>query len=118
MYGYVFGYFLWLQGPLPSRRKIFEFAKHLSRELKRVSFAYAIKDKRTRDVSIRTPGNAKKVIGAVEKNWLLGVVSPNGETFSQRENATIRRNVTEFFSTTVGPPPGLSYDGSFPLFEE
>lgn len=89
----------WLEGKSASYDRIYTFSKVISESLGRRCFAYGIKDKRTRKLSLSLSSGELLNIGEAPSKWLLGVASPIGKGFSNDETKHITSTAAEFFST-------------------
>jgi HD superfamily phosphohydrolase len=94
---------LWMQSNLPKYSAIYEFSQVLSRELGRTSFAYRIKDKRTRSVNLRLESKREVRLGASPKQWLLGFASP--KKFTSQEIRLACEVARKFFELEEAPIP-------------
>lgn len=91
---------LWMKGEAPPPyRKIMEFSLLISKELNRPCFAYRIKDKRNRRIKFFLENGAEVVLGAIPKQWVLGVGSQLQKDFTLAEDKIIRGLAIEFFMT-------------------
>jgi len=90
---------IWFDGYPPDFRQTYAFSSMLSKNLGRRCFAYRIKDKRTRKLSINLVSGDKLSLGEAPSKWLLGVASPIRKEFSVDENKQIVSLAEEFFST-------------------
>lgn len=89
----------WFKGQPPNFKKTYAFSKELSQSLNRTCFAYRIKDKRTRQLSINLSSGKQLVLGDPPSKWLLGIASPKRKEFSADDNRKIRLLAEDFFST-------------------
>src|ERR1700688_2317742 len=76
---------VWLRGAPPSYDEIRKFSDDCSTVLKRRCFAYRIKDKRTRRLSINFRSAGRIELGRPSDLWLLGFCSPLRRAFSSAE---------------------------------
>lgn len=90
----------WYQGTPPEYSKIREFSRCASEVLLRPVFAYRIKEKRYRSLKILTDSGPLE-LGEDRDQWLLGVGSPKGDSFSSSENATIVRLARDRLQATL-----------------
>lgn len=89
----------WFEGQPASFSQTRAFAEVLSDALGRRCFAYRIKDKRNRRLSINLASGERLSLGETPKQWLLGVASPTRKDFSHDENKHIASLAEEFFAT-------------------
>ncbi|HEV2740572.1 MAG TPA: hypothetical protein VGU66_18575 [Candidatus Elarobacter sp.] len=90
----------WFGGEPPSFPMVKAFCVFASAELDRPCFAYRIRDKRVRRISIRVASGGVVELGVNPDRWLLGVVSRKREPFSRREIDRLREVASEFFEAT------------------
>jgi HD superfamily phosphohydrolase len=88
---------IWMEGSLPSFSRIREFAEFYSSRIGRASFAYRIKDKRTRLLKVRIANAEEVVMGTQSPLWLLGAASPLRRDFTSKENRLLQEIAVEFF---------------------
>lgn len=89
----------WFEGQPASFSQTRAFAEVLSDALGRRCFAYRIKDKRNRRLSINLASGERLPLGETPKQWLLGVASPTRKDFSYDENKHIASLAEKFFAT-------------------
>ena len=94
----------WFAGQRPEFTRMLSFSSELSAEIGRSCFAYAIKDKRERRLTVRFDDESVQVIGDDSEKWVFGVGSMVRRTFRRNEVTTTLRFAEEFFSTTVLGP--------------
>jgi len=94
----------WLDGAVPSYGAVREFGASLSETLRRPCFAYRIKNKMTRVVSLKVERDSVS-LGEPGVNWLLGVGSPLRREFSKTELVTIRELARSFFKASISVLP-------------
>lgn len=90
----------WFEGSPPPYDKVYSFSEMVSTMLGRTAFAYRIKEKRFRELTIRTE-TSQVTLGENRNQWLLGVSSPAKTSFSKRENLMITRAACEHFNTSL-----------------
>src|SRR6266511_2702497 len=90
---------VWMHGKPPDFRQIYSFSEDISRMIGRTCFAYRIKDKRTRSLSLHLSSGKQVILGKDPSMWLLGVASPVRRNFSSDENNRIAEIASTFFST-------------------
>jgi len=90
---------VWMHGKPPDFRQIYSFSEEISRMIGRTCFAYRIKDKRTRSLSLHLSSGKQVILGKDPSMWLLGVASPVRRNFSSDENNRIAEIASTFFST-------------------
>lgn len=81
---------MWFRGPAPSFRDVRIFANELS-DKKTQFFAYRIKDKRHRQLLVRSASGSELVLGQSSDLWLLGVATPRREALSANQNRDFAR---------------------------
>lgn len=91
---------VWMNGSRPSYEVVLEFSEVLTSNLDRTCFAYCIKDKRDRKLSICFEDGIKQVVGKDPNQWLLGVGSPLRKPFVSSEFKTVIEQAEVFFNTT------------------
>jgi HD superfamily phosphohydrolase len=89
----------WLEGQPADFNQTYTFAKVISEALGRRCFAYRIKDKRNRKLSVNLASGELLSLGESPTKWLLGVASPIRKDFSSNENKRIASIAEEFFKT-------------------
>jgi HD superfamily phosphohydrolase len=90
---------LWLEGQPADFSKTYAFAKVISDALNRRCFAYRIKDKRNRKLSLNLASGKCLSIGEAPSKWVLGIASPVRKEFSNDDNKLIASVAADFFST-------------------
>jgi hypothetical protein len=91
---------LWMEGEAPSYPQVFDFCAAVTKELSRPCFAYRIKDKRFRMLTVQLDSQGTRKLGIEPKQWLLGVTSSLQRDFTERENKSLTRFAAEFFKKT------------------
>ncbi|RUP08603.1 hypothetical protein [Hyphomicrobium sp.] len=89
----------WMSGNRPDYADLRLFSNQLSSKLNRTCFAYAIKDKRDRCLSVRFDDGSTKTLGSNSRQWLFGVGSPDRRPFSADEIGTTFRLAFSSFDT-------------------
>lgn len=74
----------WFSGNRPSYPMLKEYSDLLSDRLGRPFFAYAIKDKRDRRLTLRIENLGVRTFGADSDQWLLGFGSPTRQSISRK----------------------------------
>ena len=93
----------WMEGERPDFKELLAFSLEISDKIRSHCFAYGIKDKRDRRLSVHFDDGLKKNIGMNSGQWLLGVSSP-GRAFSSAEITKIFEYAQSYFqSKIVGP---------------
>lgn len=92
---------LWLSGSVPKYSEVGTFSEALAKEIKHPVFAYRIKDKRERLLTIQFEGGAVDVFGSSSKQWLLGVGSPMKRAFTKPQLVVVRKFASEYFGADV-----------------
>ena len=101
----------WILGDRPDYPTLLEFSDQLSDVLNRKCFAYGIKDKRDRHLTIYFDDNTSEEIGTNAKQWLFGVGSSKRLPFSSAEINKIFTFAQSFFNTTIiGPASNNNSD--------
>ena len=111
---------VWMKGQSPSYKQVYEFSRVLSDSLSRSCMAYAIKDKRSRALSVELDTGETFKLGATANQWLLGVCSPLRKNFSEAENKRIIDSACKFFLTEcigAADPWGTSETATMSLFQ-
>jgi len=91
---------LWMAGDVPPLAHVPEFSRVLSGELGRPCFAYVIRDKRTRRLTLRLDSGQSVVLGTEPRAWLLGVGSAKRQEFSVRDNRRLEELASGFFGVS------------------
>jgi HD superfamily phosphohydrolase len=91
----------WLSGERPDYPSILAFSHELAATLGRPCFAYAIKDKRNRRLSIAYDDGTLALYGETPKQWLLGVGSPRREPFGATDTKRIFDHAQEKFGAQL-----------------
>jgi uncharacterized protein len=76
---------VWMKGERPDYRELMQFSSELGELLGRECFAYGIRDKRERVLSIHIAGAAPRQLGNKSEQWLFGFGSPIRKAFSVRD---------------------------------
>lgn len=92
---------LWLSGSVPEYSLVGSFSEILAKEIKRPVFAYRIKDKRERELTIEFDGGEIEVFGSNSKKWLLGVGSPLKRAFTKQQVSAMRELASQYFKAEV-----------------
>ena len=75
----------WFSGSRPDYPYMMSFSEALSDHMGRSYFAYAIKDKRQRKLTLHLAGHGQRTFGTDSDQWLLGFGSPVRQTISKRD---------------------------------
>jgi hypothetical protein len=94
----------WLDGERPEYPKLLELSGLLTGSLGRHCFAYAIKDKRDRRLSISYDDGSRRVYGTTPRQWLLGVGSTVSRAFTIGETRKVFDIAASMFGTRVIAP--------------
>lgn len=100
----------WMRGGRPGYTDLRTFSRMVGEALNRPCFAYAIKDKRERRLTIAYDDGTHRTYGEDAKQWLFGIGSPKKEPFSARQLEQALALAADFFGTTavaVGAVPNL-----------
>lgn len=92
---------LWLSGPVPKYSLVASFSEVLTHEINRPVFAYRIKDKRERQLTIEFQGGEVEVFGSSSKRWLLGIGSPMKRPFTKSQLCAVRELATRYFKAEI-----------------
>jgi HD superfamily phosphohydrolase len=103
---------VWMAGDRPDYPRMLEFSRALSDQFGRNCFAYAIKDKRDRQLSLKFDDGSVRLFGENPHRWLLGIGSPVMRPFSSRDNKAIFAYTASFFTTQVLEPAVWNPTGS------
>jgi HD superfamily phosphohydrolase len=95
---------LWMKGNRPDYTKLLEYSDVLTDSLKRQCFAYGIKDKRNRQLTISFDNGTKEEFGEDSRQWLFGVGSSKRAEFTISETDKILALAQSFFGTEVIAP--------------
>ena len=90
----------WMHGQRPSFPEMRAFSRELSASLCRPCFAYAIKDKRNRLLSIHFDDGTQDQFGTESMQWLIGVGSPRRKQFKASETDNIISFAESYFNTS------------------
>ena len=101
----------WLSGNRPDYITLLNFGRDLSIHLDRKCFAYGIKDKRNRRLTIDFDDGVRRTFGNVPTQWLLGVGSPERRSFSVSEVRRMLDFARSYFGTTVVGPASSRAQG-------
>ena len=91
----------WMSGKRPEYTKLRAFSHDLTNALKRPCFAYGIKDKRQRELTISYDDGSQRKYGKISERWLLGVGSSRRKAFSTSELKKIFDLAQYTFDTEV-----------------
>lgn len=89
----------WMEGDPPDFADIYSFGNTISMDMKRHCFAYRIKDKRNRRLTLALNSSKLITLGKAPTKWLLGIASPGHRAFSSEENKKFIAAASKFFST-------------------
>jgi HD superfamily phosphohydrolase len=92
---------IWLSGTAPEYSQIAAFSDVLAKEIKRPVFAYRIKDKRERLLTIEFAEGDSEVFGHSSKRWLLGIGSPAKRTFTKVQISGIQKLASTYFKAQI-----------------
>jgi hypothetical protein len=93
-----------MKGNRPDYTKLLEYSDVLTDSLKRQCFAYGIKDKRNRQLTISFDNGTKEEFGEDSRQWLFGVGSSKRAEFTISETDKILALAQSFFGTEVIAP--------------
>ncbi len=92
----------WFDGKRPEFTELLAFSRRVSTALDRPCFAYGIKDKRERRVTMTFEDGSRRTAGEDMSRWLFGLGSPKREPFAAREIRVVLDMVrSEFGVETV-----------------
>jgi HD superfamily phosphohydrolase len=94
----------WMEGERPDYPALRAFSHAVGRELGRTCFAYAIKDKRERRLSITFDDGSRRAYGADANQWLLGIGSSRKEPFSLAQVEKAFSLASQTFGAKVKAP--------------
>jgi HD superfamily phosphohydrolase len=94
----------WMEGERPEYVKLRRFSTELTSCVNRTCFAYGIKDKRDRRLTVRFDDGAQQTFGADSRQWILGIGSPERRAFTVAESDAILEIVRTYFGTKVVGP--------------
>ena len=89
----------WMSGERPDYPSILAFSRDITAALGRHCFAYAIKDKRDRRLSVAYDDGTRAGYGETSKQWLLGVGGSRREPFSAADTKRIFYHAQAAFGT-------------------
>jgi HD superfamily phosphohydrolase len=89
----------WMSGERPTYPALLAFSNSLGTTLGRPCFAYAIKDKRDRHLSIQYDDGTLAEYGETPNQWLFGVGSPRREVFTAAEVRMVTEEAGKAFNT-------------------
>lgn len=95
---------VWFEGKAPSLPALTSFAHDLSSDLSRICFAYLIKDKRKRQITLRLGSKETVIIGEHPRQWLFGVGSPVRRTFTAKDTQMIVDKAQQRFDVQLAYP--------------
>jgi hypothetical protein len=94
----------WMEGERPEYARLRSFSTELGMRLNRTCFAYGIKDKRDRRLTVRFDDGSQQTFGANPRQWILGIGSPERRAFTVAESTTTFEFARTYFGTKmVGP---------------
>jgi hypothetical protein len=91
----------WMSGERPDYSSLLGFSQRLSETLERPCFAYGIKDKRDRRLTITFDDGSRREYGEDAQQWLLGVGSSKKKAFTKNEIEKAFTLASITFSTEV-----------------
>jgi len=98
----------WMTGERPSYAKLLLFSRALAQDLDRSCFAYGIKDKRDRRLSIAFDDGSRRDFGEDAAQWLLGIGSPKRAAFTARETEIAFTLARDTFGSELVDRPALA----------
>lgn len=75
----------WFEGRRPDYAVLHQFSAALSEHMDRAFFAYGIKDKRDRRLTVMVAGQGLRTFGTEANQWLLGFGSPKKQPISRND---------------------------------
>lgn len=90
---------MWMEGSRPKYREVLEFSEQLTSKIDRTCFAYCIKDKRDRKLSISFDDGTKEIVGRDSVQWLLGVGSPTTKSFGPKQVEAVFEFAESYFNS-------------------
>ncbi|WP_420403554.1 HD domain-containing protein [Nisaea sp.] len=106
----------WMSGIRPAYKNMLSFSELASDAINRPCFAYGIKDKRNRPLSITFDNGNKVTLGCTSDRWLLGIGSPTRRSFTQNETNTLLELACSTFGTCVVPEDTVATNDQASLF--
>lgn len=91
---------VWMNGERPAFKDVLTFSDRLSKTLHRRCFAYCIKDKRDRQLTVHFDDGEVEIFGRKSEQWLLGVGSSKRQAFTSSESVSVTKLAEEFFKTS------------------
>jgi HD superfamily phosphohydrolase len=91
----------WMSGNRPDYADLLDFSTSLSRELGRDCFAYGIKDKRKRQVTITISDGEALSMGSASGQWLFGMGSSTRRPITTREHRIALDLLQQKFACTL-----------------
>lgn len=79
----------WMSGDRPSYPELLAFSTKVSQTLGRPCFAYGIKDKRDRRLTVTFDDGSQHALGENQRQWLFGLGSIRRKTFTAHDIATV-----------------------------
>ena len=98
---------IWFRGHIPRLSELMEFADELSAQLGRRCFAYRIKDKRNRQITMNLVSGSRTTVGQNSDVWLFGLASPTRRAFSSDEQRRITQEVENHFAVSCVAAHGI-----------
>jgi HD superfamily phosphohydrolase len=105
----------WMRGDRPGYTELRAFSLAVGETLGRPCFAYAIKDKRERRLTIAFDDSTRRIYGDNAKQWLLGIGSPRREPFDAHQVERAFALAVDTFGTAavaVHPADRAAADGA------
>jgi HD superfamily phosphohydrolase len=94
----------WMGGERPDYTKMRSFSIELSKRLGRTCFAYGIKDKRDRRLTVIFDDGSRQTFGSNPQQWVLGVGSPERRVFTAGQSETAFELAQTYFGTRIIGP--------------
>jgi HD superfamily phosphohydrolase len=98
----------WMGGERPDYPTLLKFGHELSTHVDRTCFAYGIKDKRNRRLSIHFDDSSVESFGENPTQWLLGVGSPERRSFTSSEIRAVFDFAKSYLDTSVVGRPSAA----------
>jgi hypothetical protein len=94
----------WMSGERPNYSRMLHFTRELSNRVDRICFAYGIKDKRERQLTIHFDDGTIRTFGNNASQWLLGVGSPERRPFTSEETREVLEFARSYFDVEIVGP--------------
>jgi uncharacterized protein len=106
---------MWFEGDRPPWDQIWAFTKNLP--IRKSAFAYAISDKRSRQVDLQTSEGALVTLGKKPELWVLGIATPLREGFTNQEARLLAEAAEKAFGARRLDRAAVAEEPEIPLFQ-